>query len=297
MVVNIWTLIPCEDGALCRRINENEKLSVEIGGVETTCKVDGRGSWLVSPRCANFLINFVGFGATAVDTWKWVNEESIRVVWEFLVFKKVKTFRIVARAARVHVFHHSMLVAIHCADGSGFNASVQPPYAMAIHGDSSQHVAEEASLQLAGNTAYEKFRKKPYVYIDAWRNVLYGTPLRTTTWQCRDEISLESPDDYFDSGSFMPRVRLLQHGLDGCNELRHLRCRFPRMQTDDALFFKQFDLDAVLPGYVSFLAASNDPTVIPNAPVKQGMECHASLVLPHTEPKASPALPPDAMEE
>ena len=50
-----------------------------------------------------------------------------------------------------------------------------------------------------------------------------------------------------------------------------------------------------LPGYVSFLAASDDPIVIPDAPVEQGMECHASLVLPHTEPNASPALPPDAM--
>ena len=56
------------------------------------------------------------------------------------------------------------------------------------------------------------------------------------------------------------------------------------------LSFKQFDLDAALPAYVSFLAASDDPTVILDAPIKQGMECHASLVLPHTEPKASPAL-------
>ena len=42
-----------------------------------------------------------------------------------------------------------MLVAVDNADGNGFNASVQPPCAMAIHGDSSQRVAEEASLQLA----------------------------------------------------------------------------------------------------------------------------------------------------
>ena len=84
--------------------------------------------------------------------------------------------------------------------------------------------------------------------------------------------------------------------LNGCNELRHLRCRFPKMRVDDVLYFKQFDLDAALPAYVSFLAASDDPTVILDAPVKQSMECHASLVLPHTEHKASPALPPDAME-
>ena len=81
----------------------------------------------------------------------------------------------------------------------------------------------------------------------------------------------------------MPRARLLQHGLNGYNELRHLRCRFPKMRVDDVLSFKQFDLDAALPGYVSFLAASDDPTVILDAPVKQDMECHASLLLPHTE--------------
>ena len=78
----------------------------------------------------------------------------------------------------------------------------------------------------------------------------------------RDEISLESAEDYFDSGLFMPRARLLQHGLNGYNELRHPRCRFPKMRVDDVLYFKQFDLDAALPGYVSFLAASDDPTVI-----------------------------------
>ena len=39
VVVNVWILIPCEDGAPCRRINENEKLSVEIDGLETTCKL------------------------------------------------------------------------------------------------------------------------------------------------------------------------------------------------------------------------------------------------------------------
>ena len=152
----------------------------------------------------------------------------------------------------------------------------------------------EASLQLAGNAADGKFREKPYVYDDALRNVSI-IPIENNYSAVRDEISLESAEDYFDSGLFMPRTRLLQHGLNGCNELRHLRCRFPKMRVDDVLSFKQFDLDAALPGYVSFLAASDDPTVILDAPMKQGMECHASVVLPHTEPKASPALPPDAM--
>ena len=38
---------------------------------------------------------------------------------------------------------------------------------MAIHGNSSQHVAEEASLQLAGIAADGKFREKLCVYNDA----------------------------------------------------------------------------------------------------------------------------------
>ena len=145
------------------------------------------------------------------------SEESV-----FFVMK-VKTFRIVARAARVHVFHHSMLVAVYNADGNVFNTSVLTPYAMAIHGDSSQHVAEEASLQLAGNSADGKFREKLYVYNGALRNVSVD-PIENNYSAVRDEISLESAEDYFDSGLFMPRARLLQHGLNGCNELRHLRC-------------------------------------------------------------------------
>ena len=207
--------------------------------------------------------------------------------------KMVEMFKKATGVAHVHVFHQRLRAVKDNADGNRFNTSVQP-YAMAIHGDSAQHVAEEASLQLAGNAADGQFREKLYVYSDALRNVSMD-PIENNYSAVRDEISLESAEGYFDSGLFMPRARLLQHGLNGCNELTHLRCRFPKMQTDDALFFKQFDLDAALPRYVSFLVASNDPTVIPDAPVKQGMECHASLVLPHTEPKASPALPPDEM--
>ena len=97
--------------------------------------------------------------------------------------KMVKTFGRVAGAARIHVFHHSMLVAIDNADGNGFNASVQPPCAMAIHGHSSQRVAEETSLQLAGNAADGKFREKLYVYNDALCNVSMD-PSRTTTRLC-----------------------------------------------------------------------------------------------------------------
>ena len=109
------------------------------------------------------------------------------------------------------------------------------------------------------------------VYNDALRNISID-PIENNYSAVRDEISLESAEDYFDSGLFMPRARLLQHGLNGCNELRHLRCRFPKMRVDDVLSFKQFDLDAALPGYVSFLVTPDAPTVILDAPAKQGME-------------------------
>ena len=96
---------------------------------------------------------------------------------------------------------------------------------MAIHNDSSQRVAEEASLQLAGNAADGKFRKKLHVYNDARRNISMNSIENHLA--VSDEIYLESPNDLQDSGLFMPRARLLQHGLNGHNELRHLRCYFP----------------------------------------------------------------------
>ena len=78
--------------------------------------------------------------------------------------KMVKTFKRIEGSARLHVFHHSLLVAVYNADGNVFNTSVLTPCAMAFHKGSSQHVAEEASLQLAGKTVDEKFRKKPCVH-------------------------------------------------------------------------------------------------------------------------------------
>ena len=189
-----------------------------------------------------------------------------------------------------------MLVGKDNADGNGFNASVQPPCAVAIHGDSSQRVAEEASLQLAGNAADGKFRKKLYVYNDAWRNISMD-PIENNYLAVSDETYLESAEDYFDSGLFMPRVRLLQHGLNGYEELRHFRCRFPKTQTDDA-----FVLQTVLTCTQRSLdtwrlhPASANLTVIPDARVRQSMECYVLPFLPCIEPNAPPALRPDAME-
>ena len=111
-----------------------------------------------------------------------------------------------------------------------------------------------------------------------------------------DETYLESPDDHLDSGLIVPRVRLLLHGLSDRNVLKHCWCYFPKMQTDDALFFKQFDLYTALPGHVRLHPASANLTVIPDAPVRQSMDCHVLPFLPCTEPNAPPALPSDAME-
>ena len=111
----------------------------------------------------------------------------------------------------------------------------------------------------------------------------------------RDETYLESPGDHLDSGLIMPRVRLLLHGLSDHNVLKHCWCHFPKMQTDDALFFKQFDLYTALPGHVRLHPASANLTVIPDAPVRQSMECHVLPFLPCVEPNVPPASPPDAM--
>ena len=127
------------------------------------------------------------------------------------------------------------------------------------------------------------------MYIDACRNVSTDT-IEKDCLAVRDEISLESLDEYFDSGSFMPRVRLLQHGLSDHDVPRHRWRYFPKMQMDGVFSFEQFDLDAALLGHVSFYAASADPIAIPDAPVGQSMECHVLPFVPYSEPNSSPVL-------
>ena len=297
VVVNIWVLVPCEAGAPCRRTIE--KLSVESGSLGMTCKLEVAAVGLFRHDvriCDQFCLVW----SNGSDTWKCVNVRNL-FAWcgsfsclvskavnsEGGVFcvKMVKTFGRVAGAARIHVFHHSMLVAFDNADGNRFNASVQQPYANAIHGDSSQHVAEEASLQLAGNAADGKFSKKLYVYDDAWRNISMD-PIENNYLTVSDETHLESPGDHLDSGLIMPRVRLLLHGLSDRNVLKHCWCYFPKMQTDDAMFFKQFVLYTALPGHVRLHPASANLTVIPDAPVRQSMKCNVLPFLPCIEPNA-----------
>ena len=224
--------------------------------------------------------NFSCLAPTAAVGQQFVDRE----VGVFYV-KMLEMFKKVTGAVHDHDFHHQLRAVEDNADGNGFNSSVQP-YAVAVHSDSSWHAADEVFLQLAGNTVDEKSRRKPYVYIDAWRNVSTD-PIENDYLAVRDEISLESPDEYFDSGSFMPRVGLLQHGLSDHDVPRHRWRYFPKMQMDDVLSFEQFDLDAALPGHVSFHAASADPkSAIPDAPVGQSMECHVLPFVPHSEPNS-----------
>ena len=156
-------------------------------------------------------------------------------------------------------------------------------------------ILRNASLQLAGNAADGKFRMKLNVYNDAWRNISMD-PIETNYLVVSDGAFLESPGDHLDSGLIMPRVKLLLHGLSVRSVLKHCWCYFPKMQTDDALFFKQFDLYTALPGHVRLHPASANLTVVPDAPVRQSMECHVRPFLPCIEPDAPPALPPGAME-
>ena len=95
----------------------------------------------------------------------------------------VKTFKRIEGSARLHVFHHSLLVAVCNADGNVFNTSVLTPCAVAFHNGSSQHVAEEASLQFAGNIV-EKNSARSHMCTSMREEMSLWTPLRTTTWQC-----------------------------------------------------------------------------------------------------------------
>ena len=59
--------------------------------------------------------------------------------------------------------------------------------------------------------------------------------------------------------------------------------------------FKQFDSDTALPGHMTFHTAFVDPTVRPDVPEGQSIECSAFLFFPDLEPNACPALSSDAV--
>ena len=64
---------------------------------------------------------------------------------------------------------------------------------------------------------------------------------------------------------------------------------------DEVLLFKQFDSDTALPGRMTFHTAFVDPTVRPDAPERQSIECRAFLFFLDFEPNTCPALPSDAV--
>ena len=110
-----------------------------------------------------------------------------------------------------------------------------------------------------------------------------------------DETSLVSPDDYLDSDLFLPRARLMQYGLSNQNAAKHRWYYFPKMQLEEVLLFKQFESDTALPGRMAFHTNFVDPTVRPDAPERQSIECRAFLYFPDFEPNVCPALPSDAV--
>ena len=74
VVVNIWTLIPCEDGAHCRRINE--KLSVEIGSLGMTCELEVTAVGLCR-HDLRICDEFFRVWSNGSDIWKWVNVRNL----------------------------------------------------------------------------------------------------------------------------------------------------------------------------------------------------------------------------
>ena len=84
VVVNTWVLFPCEAGAPCGRINE--KLSVEIGSLGMTCKLEVTAVGLCR-QDVRICDQFCRVWSNGSDIWKMCEcEESFRVVWQSLVF-------------------------------------------------------------------------------------------------------------------------------------------------------------------------------------------------------------------
>ena len=161
-VANIWVSIPCIAGTPFRRINE--KRGAETGDLAMTYKL--------AVAAVGLCRHPVGSGGGFSCEWSNGKEFWDLVVVRNLSFscfvsttavgkpfddcegcvfyvRMVEMFRKVTGAAHIHVFHYQLRAAKDNADGNGFNTSVQL-YAMAVHSNSSRHVAEEAFLRFAG---------------------------------------------------------------------------------------------------------------------------------------------------
>ena len=207
--------------------------------------------------------------------------------------KMLEMFKKVTGAAHAHVFHHQLRAVEDNADAKGLNSSVQP-YSVAVHSDSSWHAGENAFLRSAGNAVDAKFCKRRFVYINAWRNIT-TEPIENNYVVVSDEIYLVSPDDNLASDLFMPGARLMQYGLSNQNAAKHRWYYFPKMQMDEVLLFKQFELDTALPGRTTSNIAFVDPTVIPDALERQSIECRAFVYFLDFEPNTYSALSSDTV--
>ena len=314
----LWTCWICKaydvvgtSGTTFRRINE--KLGAETGDLAMTYKLvvaavglrrhavrmgDGfswnwsNGNELWKLVVVRNLFARCGSSSCLVSTAA-VGQQFVDREGGVFYVKMVEMFKKVTGAAYVHVFHHQLRATKDNADGNRFNTSVQP-YAMAVHSDLSRHAAEEAFLRFARNAVDAKFCKGRFVYINAWRNITTDSIENNHLAVC-DETSLVSPDDYLASDLLMPGARLMQYGLSDHNAAKHRWYYFPKMQMDEVLLFKQFDSDTALPGRVTFHTALVDPTVRPDAPERQSIECRVFLFFPDSEPNTCPALPSDAV--
>ena len=108
---------------------------------------------------------------------------------------------------------------------------------------------------------------------------------------------LWSSNDYLVSDLFIPEARFTQYGLSDHNAAKHRWYYFPKMQMDEVLLFKQFETDTSLPGCMTFHTAFVDPTVRPDGPERQSIECRAFLYFLDFEPNICPALPSNAVAE
>ena len=294
VVANIWVSIPCIAGTPFRCINE--KLDAETGDLAMTYKLEVTAVGL----CRHDVRIGGGFSC------EWSNGNEL---WDLVVVRNLLfgldnscgttvcrsrgMFKKVTGAAHAHVFHHQLRAAKDNAGGNGFNSSVQP-YAMAVHSDSLRYAAEEAFLRFAGNAVDAKFCNGCFVYINAWRNITTD-PIENNYLAVCNETALVAPDDYLASDLFMPGVRFIHYGLSDHNASKHRWYYFPKMQMDEVLLFKQFESDTALPGCMTFHTAFVDPTVRPDGPERQSIECSAFMFFLDFEPKTCPALPSDAV--
>ena len=65
----------------------------------------------------------------------------------------------------------------------------------------------------------------------------------------------------------------MQYGLSNQYAAKHCWYYFPKMQMEEVLLFKQFVSVTALPEHTIFTIDFVDPTVIPDVPERQSIEC------------------------